>query len=109
VIPGLDVAIINSVEPHDFIPQADDVVIDTMECVNPVLNEKYLIEKTIARKMYRESMEQAISYFRQAKAEHDNMEKYYVPYMDFDAINARRDKTLASILDIASAANRTGC
>ncbi len=102
VIPGLDVAIVNSVEPHDFRPKAEDVVIDTMECVNPILNEKYLIEKTMARKMYRECMEQATSFLRQAKAEHDNMEKYYVPHMDFDAINARREKTLARILNIAT-------
>ncbi len=109
VIPALDVAIVNSVEPHDFIAQAEDVVIDTMECVNPILNEKYLIEKTFARKMYRDSIEQAISFLRQAKAEHDNMEKYYAPYMDFDAINARREKTLATILDIAAEVNGTRC
>ncbi|WP_347491282.1 PRK06851 family protein [Desulfoscipio sp. XC116] len=102
VIPGLDVAIVNSVEPHDFRPRAGDVVIDTMECVNPILNEKYLMEKTTARKMYRECMEQAISFIRQAKAGHDDMEKYYAPYMDFAAINARREKTLARILDLAA-------
>lgn len=102
VIPGLDAAIVNSVEPHDFRPRAGDTVIDTMECVNPIINEKYLAEKTTARKMYRECMEQAISFIRQAKAEHDKMEKYYAPYMDFDAINARRENTLARILDLAA-------
>lgn len=102
VIPGLDAAIVNSVEPHDFRPRAGDTVIDTMECVNPIINEKYLAEKTTARKIYRECMEQAISFIRQAKAEHDKMEKYYAPYMDFDAINARRENTLARILDLAA-------
>lgn len=101
VIPGLSVAIVNSVEPHDFRPGNGDVVVDTMECVNPIINEKYLTEKTIARKMYRQCMEQAVSFIKQAKAEHDDMEKYYAPYMDFEAINARREKTLARILDLA--------
>lgn len=105
VIPGLDVAIVNSVEPHDFVPQASDVVIDTMECVNPIINEKFLTEKTIARKMYRDCMDQAVSFLRQAKTGHDDMEKYYAPYMDFKAIDARRKKTLSVILDIAAAAN----
>lgn len=76
-----------------------------MECVNPIINEKYLTEKIFARKMYRECMDQAVSFLRQAKAGHDNMEKYYAPYMDFDAINARREKTLAHILDIAAQVN----
>ncbi|MBF7083379.1 hypothetical protein IT084_10380 [Desulfallas sp. Bu1-1] len=101
VIPGLDTAIVNSVEPHDFRPRNGDVIIDTIECVNPIISEKYLAERTTARKMYRQCMEQAILFIKQAKAEHDKMEKYYAPYMDFDAINARREKTLARILDLA--------
>ena len=101
VIPGLGVAVVNSVEPHDFRPGNGDVVVDTMECVNPIINEKYLVEKTTARIMYRQCMEQAVSFIKQAKAEHDDMEKYYAPYMDFEAINARRESTLARILDLA--------
>lgn len=106
VIPALDVVIVNSVEPHDLRPRNGDTVIDTMECVNPIINEKFLTEKTTARKLYRECMEHAVSFIRQAKAEHDEMEKYYAPYMDFEAINARRDKTLARILDLAEEYNK---
>jgi len=40
-----------------------------------------------------------------AKREHDEMEKYYVPYMDFEAINARREQTLARILNLAAQVN----
>jgi len=76
-----------------------------MECVNPIINEKYLTEKTIARKMYRLCMEQAVVFIKQAKAEHDNMEKFYAPYMDFAAINARREKTMARILELANEAH----
>ncbi len=101
VIPGLNVAVVNSVEPHGFRPRAGDVVINTMECVNPIINEKYLTEKTTARIMYRQCMEQAVSFIRQAKIEHDKIEEYYVPHMDFDAINARRDQVLDQILTLA--------
>ncbi|MCG8403002.1 MAG: PRK06851 family protein [Firmicutes bacterium] len=101
VIPGLDAAVVNSVEPHGFHPHAQDVVIDTMECVDPVINEKYLEEKTTARIMYRQCMDQAVSFIRRAKSEHDKIERFYVPHMDFDAINARREATLTRILKIA--------
>lgn len=102
VIPGLDIAIVNSVEPHDFRSRQGDVVIDTMECVNPIISEKYLAERNTARIMYRRCMEQAIFFIKQAKVEHDRMEAYYAPFMDFKAIDARREKTLARILDLAA-------
>lgn len=101
VIPGLDLAVINSVEPHFYKPQDGDKIIDTMEFVNPLLNSQYLAEKTTAREMYRRCMELATEFISRAKAEHDRMEAFYVPYMHFDEINARREKTLATILDLA--------
>lgn len=101
VIPALDVAVINSVEPHFYKPRLNDTVIDTMQFVNPIVNEQYLAEKTVAREMYRRSMEMAVEFIAKAKAEHDRMETFYIPYMNFDEINARREKTLARILEIA--------
>lgn len=104
-IPALDLAIINSVEPHFYMPAPNDVVIDTMQFVNPIMNSQYLAEKIVAREMYRRSMELAIEFIAKAKAEHDKMEAFYVPYMNFDEINARREKTLSRILEIAEENN----
>ncbi|HBV97988.1 MAG: hypothetical protein JL50_01230 [Peptococcaceae bacterium BICA1-7] len=101
VIPSLDIAVINSVEPHFYKPREGDMVIDTMNFVNPVLDTRYLAEKTTAREMYRRSMELAIEFISKAKAEHDHMETYYVPFMNFDEINARREKTMSRILELA--------
>lgn len=105
VIPELGVTVINAVEPHYFRPRNGDKVIDTTQFVNAVINEKFLAEKKVSREMYRRSMEQAIWFISQAKREHDEMEKYYVPYMDFDAIDARREQILARILDLAAQVN----
>ncbi|RJQ24725.1 MAG: hypothetical protein C4589_12550 [Peptococcaceae bacterium] len=105
VVPALSIAVINSVEPHFYQPKAGDSVTDTMQCVKPVLNEKYPAEKQAAREMYRQCMEQATGLLARAKAEHDEMEKYYVPHMNFDAINARREKVLARIMELAEEAN----
>ncbi len=105
VIPDIGIAVINAVEPHYFKPLNGDKVVDTTEFVNAVINEKFLAEKKVARELYRLSMEQAIRFISQAKQEHDEMEKYYVPYMDFEAINTRREQTMARILDLATQVN----
>ncbi|MFA4885055.1 MAG: PRK06851 family protein [Desulfotomaculaceae bacterium] len=101
VIHDLDLAVINNVEPHIYRPKENDSVIDTMTCMDPVVNAAYLAEKGAARGMYRQCMEQAISFIGRAKKAHDEMENYYVPFMDFEAINARREKTLHRILELA--------
>ena len=101
VIHDLDLAVINNVEPHIYRPKEGDSVIDTMTCMDPVVNAAYLAEKGAARGMYRQCMEQGISFIGRAKKAHDEMENYYVPFMDFEAINARREKTLHRILELA--------
>ena len=101
IIPALNVAVINSVEPHFYMPGENDAVFDTMQFVNPIVNEQYLAEKTVAREMYRRSMELAVEFIAKAKGEHDCMEAFYTPHMDYAAINARREKTLQRILEIA--------
>ena len=101
VIPALSTAVINAVEPHFYDAKANDTIIDTMAFVSPILNERYLKEKNKAREMYRQSMEQAIWFISQAKREHDIMEEFYVPYMNFEEINIRREHIQQHILDIA--------
>lgn len=105
VIHDLSLAVTNNVEPHIYQPKDGDRVIDTMTCVDPVINEAYLAEKGAARGMYRQCMEQAVSFINRAKKMHDEMEKYYVPFMNFDEINARCEKTLQRILQLAEEYN----
>lgn len=102
VIPGLSVAIINAVEPHFYYAKNGDCEIDTMQCVTPTLNEDMIVEKTIAREMYRRCMDYAVQYIRRAKRIHDDMEKYYIPNMNFAAIEARREQILKLILEMAA-------
>lgn len=106
VIHDLSLAIINSVEPHFYQPKEGDTVVNTMTCVDPVTNEDFLAERDTARRIYRQCMEQAVSFISRAKKKHDEMEKYYVPYMDFDGINAIREKTLQRILKMLENSNK---
>lgn len=101
VIPALGMAVINEVEPHFCPPKDGDRLIDTMQYVDTGIQEAYLGERTRAREMYREAFGQAIWFISKAKKTHDEMEKYYVPNMDFARIEERRLAVEARILELA--------
>jgi hypothetical protein len=99
VIPALDVAVINAVEPHFYQPHYGDFVIETMTCVNSVTDDARLVEKNTAREMYRRCMDEAVNFLSRAKKTHDDMETYYIPHMDFAHIEIRRQKVMARIIE----------
>jgi len=102
VIPALNIAVVNSVEPHFYKPHNDgDTVIDTMTCVKKVIDEVIIEERDTAREMYRRCLEEAIEFIGRAKKTHDEMETCYIPHMNFTDIEARRQKVLARILELA--------
>jgi GTPase SAR1 family protein len=103
VVPALDLAVVNAVEPHFYQPKEGDRVVDTMTCVEPVVHEAYLAERITARQMYRQCFNEAVTFIRRAKQVHDEMEGYYTPNMNFDEIERRRQKVLARILEMAAA------
>ncbi|OAT79977.1 PRK06851 family protein [Desulfotomaculum copahuensis] len=104
VVPALDVAVINAVEPHFYKPHNGDIVIDTTACVKPVADSKMLAERDTAREMYRRCMEEATDFISRAKKTHDEMETYYIPHMNFNGIEARRQTVQARILALAAEA-----
>nr|MDA8213080.1 hypothetical protein [Clostridia bacterium] len=63
--------------------------------------QKYSDEIASATGRFRAAFNRGSDYIRQAKAEHDLMETYYVPAMDFAAINKKREETLQRILKYA--------
>lgn len=101
VIPALGVAVLNDVEPHFLKARDNDKIIDTMQYVDTGVQEAYIGERTRAREMYREAFNQAVWFINRAKKVHDEMEKYYVPNMDFAQIEAKRQEVEARILDLA--------
>ena len=101
VIPALGVAVVNEVEPHFYSPKDGDRLIDTMQYVDTGIQDAFLGERTRAREMYREAFSQAVWFIAKAKKTHDEMEKYYVPNMDFSRIEARRLEVQARILELA--------
>lgn len=54
-----------------------------------------------AQKRIRDSFERAWAKLKEAKATHDILEEYYVPAMDFTAVNIKRENVLNTILSCA--------
>ncbi len=101
IIPDLSIAIVNGSDPHAYSPKEGDTVIETRDWVDNAKLAPFADEMATARELYKKAFDQAVSFVARAKAVHDEMETHYIPNMDFDAINARRDKVLDEILALA--------
>ncbi len=89
LVPELELGITISREPHRYRGKVS-VVED--------LNSRRDMER--AHKDSRYAMETAIGFILRAKTLHDDLETFYVPHMDFAAVNECRDRTLERILSI---------
>lgn len=101
VIGELGVGLTVAAEPHIAKVTSVRRVIDMNECVDA---EKVAPYSTLAaedRRLCFELLDRAVAAVAQAKKLHDLMETYYVPHMDFAAINALREKILSRILAYA--------
>lgn len=103
VIPALRVAVLKEIPGLNFIPQ-DVASINEVKMYN--LNQ-YLSTGTLeqyrdsinnAQKRFWAAIERALKHIAAAKEEHDVLENYYVPAMDFAAINTKRMEVLEKIL-----------
>lgn len=106
IIPELKVAVINGSEPLDFNPNSINSLtiiknIDLNQFVkNNVLNI-YKEEMLSAKDRFWSGFNRAVQFINRAKTTHDEMENYYIPNMDFDAINVKRAEILQRILHYA--------
>lgn len=102
VIPKLHVALTKSIEPHVYSAGAEDTVINMDEALDSSVEKKYAAVIAENKEMFFALFERAISFIRAAKDIHDQMEKYYAPYMDFDSLARLRQKILEQILHTAN-------
>lgn len=92
------VAVITSFWPHEYTPAPDDVLIDTNAFVDKEKLAAYADDIDAARAGYKAAIDREIYQLGLAKKLHDELERYYVPHMDFAAIEELRLKTLDRIL-----------
>jgi hypothetical protein len=55
-----------------------------------------------AHEMYRTALTTGMGFIALAKRAHDEMETYYSPHMDFDAIARKRQEILERVLELGS-------
>ncbi|GAB6179695.1 PRK06851 family protein [Desulfotomaculum defluvii] len=106
VIPNLKLAILKEIPGIDIklqgVPGLDKVIIkDLNQFLDQSVLAVYEEEIKSARDRFGLAIQRATSYIAAAKAEHDVMEEYYIPAMDFNAINAKRELILKRILKYA--------
>lgn len=106
VVPDMKVAVMKDIPGINFkiqyIPGLKKVKIkDLNQYLDPDILAVYDKEIKCGGERLNSALCRAISYIAAAKAEHDVMEQYYIPAMDFEAINAKRDEVLARILKYA--------
>lgn len=101
VVPEVRAAFLKQTEEVDFKPPENGPAvteIDFDRWVDRRALEIYIPALMDARSRFRAALARATDYIRQAKLTHDYMESFYVPAMDFKAIEARRAETLRRIL-----------
>lgn len=92
LIPALSLAFVTSNDHHDFQPEkARRIRVDyipdreALEALHPSIKEQQrLCRRLIAR---------ACANLAEAKRLHDELEQFYIPYVDFTAVEALADKT----------------
>lgn len=96
LIPKLNLAFTVSNDYHAY---ANGEVIDFDEFSSKYILEKYKLEREFASKEIDRLINQAISTIAVAKQYHDELEKYYIPAMDFNKIDAICEKTMKEVLE----------
>lgn len=107
IIPELSVGFVTANEYHDVEPwqisamsdgtYADIVMIDMNDLVNMIHIRKHMSLLEESRHYTSELMNKAISCIQNAKKEHDVLEGYYIPNMDFKKIDILKDEIIAKI------------
>lgn len=105
VIPQLKSAVANISDPVFFNPNNLNLKsckhINLSGFMNREVLDLYADEINSCSSRFDAAFKRAVSFIHAAKAEHDVMESYYVPAMDFAAINAKKEEILARVLRYA--------
>lgn len=102
VIPALSTAVTTSHAPHIFIADKNPplATINTNEYLNPAIPAKYQEQIEHNRQMFEHLWTKAIKSLHQSKQLHDQLERCYIPHMNFQGIQALWERTLTRILSL---------
>ncbi len=89
--------VITSFWPHEYAPQPGDQVIDTGDFLDRGRLSAYAEAAAGAEAAYKAAVQREMYLLGQAKAWHDELERCYVPHMDFEGMERVRKQTLERI------------
>lgn len=104
VIPPLDVSLVTSNEYHGFTPTGAYEEINLNVHLDDRVLEKHSSILAYNDHMFREMVNRAVETINKAKLIHDHMEAYYVPNMDFGAVQRCWKRTFGRVLKYAGEA-----
>ncbi|MDD2202553.1 MAG: PRK06851 family protein [Firmicutes bacterium] len=102
VMPAIKTALITSVEPHVWAGRPNDIIVDMEQCLDTAIVERNAKIADYDRSLMQEAMDRAILFLGQARDAHRFLESFYIPNIDFDAVQGLRERTLQRILEFAS-------
>ncbi len=100
LVRELNVGVITSTWPHEYAARPGDTVIDTGAFLDQQRLAAYGPQIEEAKDAFDTAIAREMQHLGRAKQVHDELERFYVPHMDFAAIEARRQKTLDRILEL---------
>jgi hypothetical protein len=83
----------------DMFKENNYKVVDLDKCINYDILNKYKDEIEYDKELIEKLLDNGIENIKRAKKEHDVMEKYYIPNMDFDKIEKFKVKIKERILE----------
>ena len=100
VIPELDTAVTTSSMPHVYrvLKTAPITSVNMNDYLNSAIIEKYQENILYNQQMFWELWAKTIACLQQSKQLHDQLETYYIPYMNFQGIQDLWEKTLKRVL-----------
>jgi len=102
VVPALEAAFLKYSEEIGFdasgLEGVNVTVLDLYQYIDHRALDPFIPAMMEAQQRFRSSLNRAVRYIAEAKLTHDYLESFYVPAMDFKAIERKRDETLQRIL-----------
>ena len=99
VIPALDAAVTTSFIPHPYHATRPPVsLLNMKDCIDTAVLARHEAAITYDQDLFWEMFVKAVACIKRAKQLHDELETYYVPHMDFTAIQNRWQKTYERVL-----------
>lgn len=108
IIPSMGVAVLDGSYPHIIEPERPgDKVIDMLECVDTEEIDKQVEELDQIETRNKALIDEAIANIAKAKSLHDDLEVFYINAMDFEGVDATRNKLFNKILGIAAEVDKS--